>query len=110
MTYPAKHLQQSISLINKDLALEQPLPTLGADDDASAHKQLRHWLTGAINYLLDKNMSQLLNALYRMDVNEFKVKNILAVGEPGKIGEALADLIIERAVQKVLIREKYSSL
>jgi arginine/lysine/ornithine decarboxylase len=111
MNYPTKQLQQSVSLINKDLSLENPLPALCDEDDTTkAYQLLKSRLTGAINYLLDNNLSQLLNALYRMDANEVKVKHIIATCEPGKIAEALAELVIEREVQKVMIREKYKSI
>lgn len=94
---------QTASLIQKDLSLDQDdLPASVATLD-----ELKSKLVPVITYLLDKDMNRLLNALYRIDINETKVKQVLTLGTPGNIATELAALIIERELQKVITRKKY---
>jgi hypothetical protein len=81
------------------------------DDDikASDHEQLKEWLTSEIVKLLMCNMEKLLNILYRIDVNEKKVKEIFAQSNPKLIAPLLAELLIEREIGKAESRIKYRS-
>lgn len=96
---------QTVSLIKKDLSLDKdalPGPIASVDD-------LKKLLVPVINYLLDRDMTRLLNALYRIDISESKVKQVLTVEHPDNIASRLADLIVQRELQKVVTRRKYSS-
>ncbi len=64
-------------------------------------------LTIVINDLLDYDMSKLLNILYKIDVNERQLKQILSEEKPENIAHEIAKLVVEREKQKVLTREKY---
>lgn len=87
-------------LIVKDFQLEDQSP------DISDLEKLRNWLAQQIVVLLDRDFQQFLNLLYRVDVNENKVKQAFAGDNP--IYE-LAGLIIERELLKVETRKRYSS-
>jgi len=89
-------------LIKKDLALDEELP-----DSVSGVDELRAQLIPVINTLLNRDMNRLLTALYRIDVSEKKVKEILTTGAPEEIAPGIADLIIQRESQKVITRQKY---
>jgi hypothetical protein len=65
------------------------------------------WLTAAVQHLIDTDFERFLNTLYRIDVDEIKVK--LAFTSKTNVAEAIATLIIERELQKVETREKYRS-
>ncbi|MBL6447239.1 hypothetical protein JMN32_13030 [Fulvivirga sp. 29W222] len=96
---------QTVSLIKKDLSLDQnALP-----ESVTSIDDLKELLIPVINYLLDRDMPRLLNALYRIDISESKVKEILTVDNPSDIAPKLTTLIIERELQKVITRRKYSS-
>lgn len=100
---PEKVYNEAIPLIVKDLSLETgslPATVSGLDE-------LKRRLVPIINYLLDSDFSRLLNALYRIDVDEPKAKRILATGLPGLVADNLTDIIIERELQKVELRKKY---
>ena len=101
---PEKAHNEAIPLIIKDLSLEQESLPSKVNDLG----ELKAKLIPIINYLLDTDFNRLLNALYRIDVDESKVKQILATGLPGLIPENLADIIIKRVLQKVELRKKYS--
>ncbi|MTI38149.1 hypothetical protein [Fulvivirga lutimaris] len=97
-------LTLTTQLIIKDFSLEETdLP-----EGISKIDELKVALKKIVSYLLDRDMSRLLLALYRIDVSEKKVKQVLAEAEPGKIAESITDLIIERELQKVETRIKYS--
>lgn len=92
-------LSQALVLVNKDFNLEIPLA------EVTAVSEFQKLLTGLIGHLLDNDFERLLNGLYRIDVSEEKVK--LAMASQGNIAEQVAQLIIEREMQKVITREKY---
>jgi len=64
-------------------------------------------LTRIINYLLEKDFQRLLNGLYRIDVSEQKVNEVLNLSAPGFVAKEVAQLILERELQKVETRLKY---
>ena len=64
-------------------------------------------LTRIINYLLEKDFQRLLNGLYRIDVSEQKVNEVLNASAPDSIAKEVAQLILERELQKVETRLKY---
>ena len=101
----AEHkLALTTKLIIKDFSLEETdLP-----ESISEVDELKSALKKIVSYLLDRDMSRLLLALYRIDVSEVKVKQVLAVAEPDKIADSITDLIIQRELQKVETRIKYS--
>ncbi len=71
--------------------------------------QLKKFLTKKIIELMDTNYEKLINILYRIDINEEKLKNLFASNNREFIPEKLAELIIERQIQKVRIRNMYRS-
>ena len=70
-------------------------------------EDVRAFLIDRINNLIKNNMGLLMSALYRIDVSEQAVNQIFATASPEQIASALADLIIERQIQKIRIRERY---
>jgi len=69
--------------------------------------QLKKYLTKKITELLDTNYEKLINILYRIDINEDKLKNLFASKNREFIPEQLVELIIERQIQKIRIRNMY---
>ena len=95
----------ALQLIQKDLNLPENDINLVVSPDM---EQLHAYLSQAISELLDKDFNRLLIALYRIDVSEKKVAEALHLEAPGAIAPKLATLIIERELQKVISRKKYS--
>ena len=87
-----------VSAINDSLEIE-------LRKDISAD-QLKDMLTGYVNDLIDRNFNKLVNILYRIDVNEFKLRQMLNEN-PGEAGRIIAELIIERQLQKITSRENF---
>jgi len=68
---------------------------------------LKHVLSTRIRHLIDTNVEQFMQALYRIDVSEQKVKQVLAEKPLDEAIEMIAEMIIERQLQKVITRQKY---
>lgn len=99
----ADDIIQTIGLIQKDLSLnEDSLP-----GSVTSLDELKNKLIPVIRYLLDKDMTRLLNALYRIDIKESKVKYVLTIENPDNIAPALAEMIIQRELQKIATRKQY---
>lgn len=96
-------MQKTQKLIKKDFLLENELPEVEGFDELRTH------LTALINQLLDKDLNKLLLALYRIDIREEKIKNILAHAPADEMAPQIAELIIKKELQKVKTREQYRS-
>lgn len=69
--------------------------------------QIQEVLEARLVYLLLNEMETLLQLLYKIDVNEQKVKAAFAQSTPQDIAPELAKLIIDRMRQKAETRLKY---
>ncbi|HTL08019.1 MAG TPA: hypothetical protein VL307_07175 [Chitinophagaceae bacterium] len=69
--------------------------------------ELRLRLQKEINELIANNFNQLVSILYRVDVNERKLKFLLQenVGEDAAV--IIADLLIERQLEKIKARAAF---
>jgi len=71
--------------------------------------ELREKLEKIVAYLLDNDFERLLNAMYRLDINEEKFKMALSGMGTNAISAEITDLIVSREIQKLKTRMKYSS-
>jgi len=62
-----------------------------------------------IEELAEKDMEKLLWVLYRVDVSEKKLHEVMQQTPPELFSSTIADLIIERQKQKVESRKKYGT-
>ena len=69
---------------------------------------LRSRLIEAFAYLLDNNISKMMNILYRTDVDEEKLKKLLISNSDLPSAEVIADAYLSRQKQKIETRKKYS--
>ena len=93
-------LPDVLKFTNRDFDLEIPVSEVSSQDE------FLKLLTRVIQHLLDKDFERLMNGLYRIDVDENKVKLAMTTDQ---VAENIARLIIERELQKVETRRKYSS-
>ncbi len=91
-------LKELIQTVNNSMAIELPekisLPEL--------HIQLAKY----IDHLIRVNFDKLLTLLYRIDVSESKLKQLLKEHPEEDAAKIIASLIIERQVQKIKLRNK----
>jgi hypothetical protein len=71
-------------------------------------EELKLLLAERINYLINNNFQELIRLLYRIDIDEHRLKYMLEESEVNA-GTLIADLIIERQLQKIASRKKYKT-
>jgi len=76
--------------------------------DVAAFEQLnRQDLVNTINDLILHDFEKLVFVLYRIDVNEAKIKSLLATKTDTNAAELIADAIVERINQKKAAKELF---
>jgi hypothetical protein len=70
-------------------------------------KQVRQKLIELVNELINENFSTLLQLLYSIDVNEKKIRLLLEKNPTEDSASIIADLIIERQLQKIASRKLF---
>lgn len=82
----------------------EPLPgeyeTLSREE---LHRRLKTYIAG----MLEHNFEKLCNMMYRHDVSEHKFNKALDARDPEAQADLLADLVIERELQKMETRKAY---
>lgn len=78
------------------------------EDELSA-EQLRVKMVHAFSWLLDNDISKMMQILYRTDVNEERLKSLLIGRSQLPSAEVIADEYISRQLQKIETRKKYST-
>lgn len=86
------------NIINKDFDI----------DNLTTEALMRERLIEAFAYLLDNDISKMMNILYRTDVDEVKLKALLISNSELPSAEVIADAYIARQKQKIETRKKYS--
>lgn len=88
-----------IPAINHSLEIELPV-TISQDE-------MRHQLATHINYLINHDFEKLVFSLYRIDVDEARMRALLAKKDGEDAAFLISDLIIERQLQKIESRKKF---
>ena len=65
------------------------------------------FLADKMNQLIKENFNHLVQVLYRIDVNEIKLKQVLKDNPNEDAGKIIAMLIIERQQQKMISRNSF---
>ena len=91
-----------------DEQFEMELVNTALPDEQEMLQQMRQALAKRLEFLLSHDPEHLKWILYRIDISEQKVLEILAHNVTDKAVLLIADLIIERQVQKAITRRQYS--
>ena len=90
--------EQVLQEISKELEI-----VLNEED----HSLARQLLAARINEFINNDFQRLVSILYRMDVSETKLKQLLTNNPEADAGIIIADLMIERQAEKIKSREQY---
>lgn len=90
-----------IQLIKTELAIELP--------GKISMGELREKLRQQINEMITTDFQRLVSLLYRVDVNEEKLKSLLIENQGEDAGKIIAELVIERQMQKIKTRREFNS-
>ena len=88
-----------IPLLNQELSLQLP--------EQLAMDELEQQLTDHINHLINTDFEKLIYYLYRIDVNETKMKQLLQQQGGENAAQLIARLVIERQLQKMKSRTEH---
>ncbi len=89
-----------VTLLNKELAIEIA--------EKVSYSELHSQLSAYINQLIKNDFDKLIAYLYRIDVNEEKLKSLLQQNPDEDAGNIIAGLMIERQEQKIKFRKQFS--
>jgi hypothetical protein len=70
--------------------------------------ETRKQLIILINELINNDFNALVQLLYRIDINEKKLKKLLKQNENADTAIIISDLIIERQLQKIESKKQFS--
>jgi len=94
-----EYSKELIPILNADLAIDMPAEI--------SNQELLQRLAGYINHLIVRDFNQLVSILYRLDVSENKLKQMLNDNSDEDAGKIIAALIIERQLQKIKSRQQF---
>ena len=86
--------------------LENVLATV--NEESLRDKILFEHLASEINNLIRTDFEKLVSLLYRIDVSEVKLKEMLQAQPDRDAGHIIAELLIERQLQKIKLRHLFS--
>jgi hypothetical protein len=90
--------------LNKSIQSNFDLPI----KEEATVQEVENILAAYINTLIQKDFDRLIFLLYKIDVSEKKLKQILKEQPQKNAGKIIARLIMERQQQKIISREKFS--
>ncbi len=91
--------KELVPAINQSMEID--IPATGT------HEQLREKLSVVINELINHDFEKLVFHLYRIDVDEARMRALLTHREGENSAGLIADLIIERQLQKLRTKEGF---
>lgn len=94
----------NISLLTEEIgaSLDMQLASV------TSYIQLRQRLSDHINHLINHDFEKLVYYLYRIDVDENKMRHLLNTKQGENAAGLIADLIIERQLQKIESRNNFN--
>ena len=98
-----KEIAEFISKDMNKIGLEK----LPAVSELHSMNELKKVLIERITVMLDHEYDKLVNALYRIDLDEVKLHELFSDKNRESIPSVLADMIFERQIQKINYRKKY---
>lgn len=102
---------QALQLLSKHFDVPESVSLELASQKQStreeARSQLIRVLTPVIRKMLDQSFEQLIHILYRIDLSESKVVELLERSAPDRLATLLTEAIVDRQLEKVSLREKY---
>jgi len=101
-----KHVNEIVKFVEKDFLLDDR-NSLIPSADLESLEEFRKYLAEKLKYLLDEKFDTLVNILYKIDISEKKLSELFSGENRDSIPVSLADLIIERQLQKIKLRKLY---
>jgi hypothetical protein len=100
-------VSEIVKFVEKDFLISENISLIPAANLFSL-EEFKKYLTEKLKFLLDEKFDILVNILYRIDISEKKLSQLFSGKNRDSIPAALADLIIERQLQKIRLRKLYN--
>jgi hypothetical protein len=101
-----KQVNEIVKFVEKDFLIDDRNSLIPSADLVSL-EEFRKYLAEKLKYLLDEKFDTLVNILYKIDISEKKLSELFSGENRDFIPVSLADLIIERQLQKIKLRKLY---
>ncbi len=101
-----KQVVEIVKFVEKDFLMADNTSLIPSTDLASL-EEFRKYLTEKLKYLLDEKFDTLVNILYRIDISERKLSQLFSGNNRDSIPASLAEMIIERQLEKLRLRKLY---
>lgn len=88
-----------IQLVNEEMAINLP--------EQISFNEIREQLGQCINDLIVNDFQKLVSVLYRIDISESRLKRLLLEENHEDAGKVIADLIIQRQLEKIKTRQQF---
>lgn len=98
-------IAETAFLLNKDFGQEEET-ALKLRDDLTKN-DLKSYLQNAIAWYIEYDFHALVNIFYRLDIHEYKFNTIMNERIGDELTSGLADLVLEREMQKAQTRLTY---
>lgn len=98
--------EEIVAFVEKDFLIgenDSLIPSI----DLNSLEEFKKYLTEKLKFLLDEKFDTLVNILYRIDISEKKLSQLFSGDNRDSIPSVLADLIIDRQLQKIRLRKLY---
>ena len=93
--------------MNDEKVLQEVSKELGIIVKEKDHPFNKQKLAEEINHLINNDFQKLVSILYRMDVSETKLKQLLNENPGTNAAIIIIDLMIERQEQKIISRQQF---
>lgn len=98
--------EEIVKFVEKDFLVGEN-DSLIPSADLDSLEEFKKYLTDKLKVLLDERFDTLVNILYRIDISEKKLGKLFSGDNRESIPSVLANLIIERQLQKIQLRKLY---
>ncbi len=88
-----------IESVNQSMDMELP--------NALSLEELRERLATQLNSLANTDFNKLINLLYRLDIDEMKLRKKLSENSGLDAGNIIAEMVLKRQVEKFESRKKF---
>lgn len=97
-------IHESLQQARRDLGLEEDLKLQAVENP---YERLLDFLEQQIRHMLDQDFAGLITAMYRVDIHEQVVAEIIEKSPPNQMARELAQVVIAREKQKVVSRQQH---
>ena len=89
--------------------ISEEIMNLSASLQPANNSGIREQIIALVNTLINEDFHSLIQLLYQIDVSENKIRSCLQNDTDKLSADIIADLIIERQLQKIKSRQVFSS-